>query len=98
MATWTLREIAREAGRPVSVAHSLARAGLVPGYRGAGARQPAQIPDAIAADVIVVLRLAVCSSRFVELMKSDPAAAREGVDALERLVSAAESAGEAPAA
>lgn len=96
--TWTLREIARESGRPLGHVTAMARAGLVPGYRPA-ARQAAKIPDVIARDVIVVLRHSVLAPRFTGLMKSDPATAGEGVAALARLVQASAAVGEeAPAA
>lgn len=87
--TWTLREIARESGRPWSVVASLARSGLIPGYVPGTRRRYARIPAAVAADVVLVLRHAVCSPKFAELMRSDPAAAQEGAAALARLTSRA---------
>jgi len=91
--TWSLREIARESGRPVGHVAAMARAGLIPGYRSSG-RKSARVPDEIASDVITVLRHGVLAARFAVLIREDPTTAREGAEALARLVHAAESAGE----
>lgn len=98
--TWTVREIARKSGRSLGHVAAMVRGGLAPGYVPPAPGRTAHIPSAIAEDLVLVLRHGVFSSpRFAELMKSDPASAREGVDALARLVSAAEPAEEeAPAA
>lgn len=91
--TWTLREIARQSGRPWGVVAALARRGLIPGYAPGPQRRYARIPADVAADVVLVLRHEVCSRRFAELMRSDPAAAQEGAAALARLAARAETLG-----
>lgn len=97
--TWTVREIARASGRSIEHVAMIVRSGLAPGYVPPSPGRPSRIPAPIARDLVLVLRHGVFSRQFVELMKADPAAAREGAEALERLVRAASEPGEeAPAA
>lgn len=80
----TLRAIAQRSGRAVSTVHQLARAGLIPGYRGNRAGVPSELAEPFA----LVLRHGAYTHRLIHAMCHDPHAARAAGEALVTLADA----------
>jgi len=90
---WTIREVARVAGRSPSSAALLARAGLLPGYtataeladrKGTGFKG-AQVPAELATAYAEILRAGVATTRLAELMKGEPEKVLAAAEALATL-------------
>ncbi|MPZ67449.1 MAG: hypothetical protein GEU83_18775 [Pseudonocardiaceae bacterium] len=97
---WSLREVARVAGRSQEHVAGLCRAGLLP-ERLATARVGAQLPEAVADALAAVFAAGAVTPRLAALMKDDPAqvlAAAEGLALLARRALAARGGAESEAA
>lgn len=91
---WTIREVARAAGRSSGNATRWANLGLLPGYVGlsdgrkatgpTGAKVPAELAEAYAS----LLRFKVCSVELAELMRTSPAEVLQVAEALATLARA----------
>lgn len=86
--TWTIREVARVAGRAPDVASRMARAGMLPGYSTTRTRR-ADIPRELAEPFAMVLRTGAYSRELATAMRENPDAAVAAVEALATLVRAA---------
>lgn len=83
--TWTIREVARAAGRAPDVASRMARAGMVPGYVNNSRRG---IPAELAEPFALALSAGAYSRDFAAMVRDDPESAMVAVEALATLVRA----------
>jgi hypothetical protein len=81
---WSLRELAVACGRSVNTVNSLARQGLIPGYRGARSGIPRELGEQAA----LVLRNGAASPVLAQLLRSDPASALATGEAIAALARA----------
>lgn len=88
-AGWSVRDVAKAAGRSVGHVAEMARTGLLPGYVGSDRRKSAEIPADLAEACALVLRAGACTPRFAAVMREDPETALATAEAMATLARAA---------